>query len=335
MQMYRTRLTFIIVLLGLGGSLFAQKIMFMPQWSAQSQFAGYYVAKEMGFFKDAGLDVEIKHPSTSNSALNHIKNGECDIISIQLLQALDAIDKGTPLINILQTSQHNSLVIIPRNDEINTIEGLAKKRVGIWKVGFGEPALLLDTKNNLQIEWIPFIQNINLFISGAIDATLAMSYNEYWQILASGYQPKNVFYLCDYGIDVPEDGLYVTKEYYKSHKKEVDAFKEAVKKGWKWAANNPDKTVDIVMEYMAANNIAANKHHQRWMLKETLMLMTKEYTAERGAKSLKTDMTLPTDWAPSFTISQEQLDMAVELMMGQKRISKPITYQQITGGALK
>lgn len=42
---------------------YAQKITFSPQWSAQSQFAGYYAALEKGFYDEAGLDVSIVHPS--------------------------------------------------------------------------------------------------------------------------------------------------------------------------------------------------------------------------------------------------------------------------------
>ena len=47
----------------------AQKFVFTPQWTAQAQFAGYYVALEKGFYREAGLDVEIVHPSSSRPAL--------------------------------------------------------------------------------------------------------------------------------------------------------------------------------------------------------------------------------------------------------------------------
>ena len=65
--------------------------------------------------------------------------------------------------------------------------------MGIWKAGFGEPAQILANRQKLDIRWIPFVSNVNLFISGAIDATLATSYNEYLQILACGIQPEHVF----------------------------------------------------------------------------------------------------------------------------------------------
>ena len=42
-----------------------EKIIFTPQWTTQAQFAGYYVAQEMGFYYKAGIDVEIVHPSVT------------------------------------------------------------------------------------------------------------------------------------------------------------------------------------------------------------------------------------------------------------------------------
>jgi NitT/TauT family transport system substrate-binding protein len=45
-------------------------IVFTPQWTAQAQFAGYYVAEEKGFYRDAGVKVQIKHPSATQSAMS-------------------------------------------------------------------------------------------------------------------------------------------------------------------------------------------------------------------------------------------------------------------------
>ena len=47
-----------------------ERLVFTPQWTAQAQFAGYYVAQEKGFYKDAGIEVEIVHPTATLSAMN-------------------------------------------------------------------------------------------------------------------------------------------------------------------------------------------------------------------------------------------------------------------------
>lgn len=57
----------------------AQKIVFTPQWTPQSQFAGYYAALENGYYAELGLDVEIVHPSTSYSSMSMLEEGTTDI----------------------------------------------------------------------------------------------------------------------------------------------------------------------------------------------------------------------------------------------------------------
>lgn len=295
-------------------ALLAQRAVFTPQWTPQSQFAGYYVAGEKGFYKDAGLEVDIEHPSASNPALNMLFEGTCNFITLQLLQAMENIDRGMPLVNVLQTSQSNSLIIVPRRDDIRMVEDLAGKKVGIWKAGFGELGQMLDAGMGLHIRWVPFIHNVNLFVSGAIDATLAMSYNEYFQILAAGIQPSHVFYFSEMGYDIPEDGLYVTLDFYRKNPKVVQSFVEASKRGWEWAAAHPDEALDIVMKRVKEAKVGTNPTQQKWMLEEILKL-------QRDKKTGKT----------TFILNPEQVKAASDLLLRHKRIKQEITFRKLTG----
>ena len=190
------------------GALSAQtRVVFTPQWTAQSQFAGYYVALEKGFYKSVGLDVEIVHPSASYPVVNRIKDGDSDIVSLQLLHAIAEVENGLELVNIMQTVQRSGLQIISRDCNIRTFDDLRGKRVGIWKAAYGELAKMPDYDMELGIEWIPFIQNINLFISGAIDATVAMSYNEALKIKAAGFESVSVIPFQGTAYDFPDDGI--------------------------------------------------------------------------------------------------------------------------------
>lgn len=51
----------------------AQSVTLIPKWTAQAQFAGYYVAEKMGFYKEEGLDVHVKHPSHSENSFQYLK----------------------------------------------------------------------------------------------------------------------------------------------------------------------------------------------------------------------------------------------------------------------
>lgn len=303
-----------VALLLFASSLKAQRVVFMPQWTLQSQFAGYYVAQEKGFYREAGLDVEIIHPSASNTALNHLQEGSCDVTTLQLAQAMILMDEGLSLKNILQTSQRNSLMIVPRQEHIRTLQDLKGKKIGIWNAGFGELAHILDEKEQLNIEWIPFINNVNLFVSGAIDATLAMEYNEYFQILACGIEPAQVFRFEELGFDIPEDGLYVTSSYFQTHRQELKSFVEASVRGWKWTAEHPEEALDIVLKYARDNHVVTNRVQQKRMLETILKLQCR-----KGEKTA------------SFRLDSVQVKNASRLLLQYGRIKQEVTSQELSG----
>ena len=69
-------LSLALVLLGVPKVLSAQdRFVFVPQWTAQAQFAGYYAALEQGFYQEEGLDVNILHPRSSQTPDSYILGG--------------------------------------------------------------------------------------------------------------------------------------------------------------------------------------------------------------------------------------------------------------------
>ena len=309
----RTRITLLIcALLCTSVAARAQKIIFTPQWTPQAQFAGYYVAQDMGFFKEAGVEVEIVHPSLTQPAMSRIRNNESQATTLMLCQAIEIIDSGIPLVNILQTSMNSALVIVSRKDE----SPLKQKgiRVGTWNAGFDQLAISLSIKENLDYQWIRFASGINLFLSGAIDATLAMSYNELNHLRQAGVilTENNVYRFCDHGYNVQEDGVYMTKEYYEAHKAEAKAFAQACRRGWEWAAEHPEETLDIVMKYVRENHIETNRILQRLMLEDILRLQLDKDSGQRA-----------------FTLRPDMVNLINQLMIDSQVLFTPVKYEDL------
>ena len=289
------------------------RIVFTPQWTAQAQFAGYYVAQEKGFYRDVGVEVEIVHPSATLSALNRIRRNESQATTLQLCQAMEIIDSGIPLVNIVQTSMNNAMIIASRRE----VDPLSQKgvRVGIWSVGFGQLAICMSEKEGLDYEWIRSASNVNLFVKGAIDATLAMSYSEYYQLVQAGYEfsDRSIYRFCDHGYNVQEDGVYMTRQYYERHKEQARKFSEASRRGWEWASEHPEETLDIVMKYVRENHIATNRTLQRLMLQEVLRL---QVDRESGARE--------------YRLRPDMVKLASDLMVEYKLIGHEVTFGQLT-----
>ncbi len=292
----------------------AQKetIIFTPQWTAQAQFAGYYVAQEKGFYKEAGIDVKIVHPSVTQSAVNRMLNNESQATTLQLCQAMELVDLGEELVNILQTSMNNAMVIVSaRNKNPMTQKG---QRVGIWSAGFGQIAICMSIKEKLDYDWVRFATNINLFVAGALDATLAMSYNEYYQLVQTGMKlsDKNVYRFCDHGYNIQEDGVYMTRSYYEKHRKQAKAFANASKKGWLWAVDHPEETLEIVMRYAKTDRIATNRVMQKLMLEEVLRLQVDRESKKR-----------------EFRLRPDMVKKASQLMVENKMLVREVKYEEL------
>ncbi len=290
------------------------KVTLTPQWSAQAQFTGYYVAQAMGFYKEAGLDVTIRHPSISKSSTEYLKSGQSQFATIQLLSAMKEIDKGVKLVNVLQTSQQNGAVIVSRQP-LKGIESLRGKKIGHWKVGFSELPMAIDKHYSLDIKWVPFLSHINLYKSGAIDATLVMIYNEYIQLELAGQRIKDnqIIFMKNIGYNTPEDGLYVTEKYYRRNKDLVEKFAKATQRGWEWAIKHPEEALDIVMLTIKQEGNLSNIVIQERMMKACFELM-------KDAKGQRT-----------YKLNPQSLVNANKLLKETGFIKNDISYKQITG----
>lgn len=288
-----------------------ERFVFMPQWTAQAQFAGYYVAQEKGFYREAGIEVDIVHPTSTQPALNRILNNQCHATTFQLFQAMEIIDKGIPLVNILQTSMNNAMVIVSAKN----VNPLTQKgaRVGIWSV-FGQLARCMAKREKLNYEWILAANPINLFVAGALDATLAMSYNEYYQLIQAGRQlsEKNVYRFCDHGYNIQEDGVYMTYDYYVSHKEQARKFAEASRRGWEWAADHPDEAIQVVSKYVKRHRSATNREQQELMLQEVLRLQVDRESKKR-----------------EFRLRPDMVKQASQLMVENGMLSREIKYEEL------
>ena len=244
--------------------------------------------------------------------MSRLRNNQCQATTLQLCQAMEIVDEGMPLVNILQTSMNNGMVIVSsRGKDPLTQKGA---RVGIWSVGFGQLAICMSIKDGLDYEWVRFAQNVNLFVAGALDATLAMSYNEYYQLVQAGIEmtDKNVYRFCDHGYNVQEDGVYMRRDYNEKHRDQAEKFAKACRKGWEWAAKHPEETLDIVMQHVQKNRIATNRVMQKLMLREVLRLQVDRESKKR-----------------EFRLRPDMVQLASRLMLENRMLEHEVTYEQL------
>jgi NitT/TauT family transport system substrate-binding protein len=295
-------------------ALKAEKFVFTTSWTAQAEFAGYYIAKEKGFYREQGLDVVIQHPSLTSTTFHRLQSDQCDAAMISMMSAMDFIAQGIPLVNIFQDSMNSSNIIVSRWDtEPLKMKG---KKVAIFNSDPSYLAIIMSKKEGMDYEWVRFTSHINLFLSGAIDATMAVSYNEYYQLMQAGFKMSedNIYRFSEHGFNIQENGVYVKRDYFLTHREACQKFATATRKGWEWVAAHPDEALEIVMKYVRKYNAPTNRVMQKLMLKECLRLQLDPDSKRR-----------------EFRVRPDMVEKASRLMLECGMLKRRVTYKELMG----
>jgi NitT/TauT family transport system substrate-binding protein len=260
------------------------RIRFFPQWSVQSQFAGYYMARKKGIYEKHGIDVDIISGGPNSPTIEKLRSGEADIVTLFLSTGIKERAHGTPLVNIGQISKHSALIFIAKTSSgISGVKDIGGRKLGLWRSDFQDIPLAFLSESGVSAEIIPISSTINLFLRGGMDLMTVMCYNEYHTVLNSGLNPDELvaFHFSKHGFDIPEDGIYCLEENYREKKDAFRAFVKASLEGWEYAFSHQDETVDTIMEEMKLAHIPANRAHQRWMLSEMKDLIAEDECGNR------------------------------------------------------
>lgn len=238
----------------------ADNVTVQLKWVTQTQFAGYYVAQDKGFYEAEGLNVTIKAGGPDIGPMSVLAGGGADVAVDWMPSALAAREQGFANVNIAQPFAGSGMMLVCRKDRgVNSVADLKGKNLYVWYYGNEWPFLSWMNKLGLATDGSDggvsvFRQGWDILplTQGDANCVSAMAYNEYWQVLAEGLTPEEltVFKYEDEGVATLEDGLYV-KEENLSDPAFVDRmvrFVRASMKGWKYAEANQAEAAQIVVD---------------------------------------------------------------------------------------
>ena len=235
------------------------KVTIQLSWFDQFQFAGYYMAKEQGFYKDAGLDVQILPFSLGMNIPKMVNDGDVDFAigrenlilekaKYPKIIALAAIFQATPL--VLLTTKDSGI------DSFNKFENKKLMRTKDDGSEVSLKAMLSASKIDLKsITQVEDSHNIYDLIDKKVDIISAYTSKAPY-ILQKEQIKYNIFYPKDYGFDMYSDFLITNIDKYNNDYNIVEKFKKASLKGWEYAYNNIEKSVDIIFEKYNTQNLS-------------------------------------------------------------------------------
>lgn len=246
-----------------------RKLSFLPQWSPQAQFAGYYMAQHKGFYRNHGIDLTIIEGGPRKSTVEYLRNRQADMASLWLSSALQLADEGVEIVNVGQVIQRSALVLVAKKSSgIRRPEQMNGKKVALWPADFQIQPTAFFTRFNLKNTIVTTERPVNLFLRDGVQVTSVMWYNEYHTLINSGLDPEEMqlFFFDEVDLNFPEDGIYLHKDTFEQDPEAVCSFVAASLEGWHYSFAHPEETVDFILSVMEEAHIPANRVHQRWML---------------------------------------------------------------------
>lgn len=239
-----------------------EKVKLQLQWKYQFQFAGFLVAKERGFYKDVGLDVDILEYHNTNS-MQELMDGKIDYAINNSIIVYK--DKKLQDVTLLATYFQRSPLVIIAQPEIKSAQGLMGKTIMMSKNNLYNSSLstLLDyfSINTKNTHFIAPSFNINDFISKKVDAITAFKSNEVFE-LNQKKVPYNIIDPVEYGFSTNAINLFSSYKKVKNNPEQIKRFLSATKKGWVYALKHIDATAHMI--------------HQKYQKKKSFALLQYE-----------------------------------------------------------
>jgi NitT/TauT family transport system substrate-binding protein len=223
------------------------------KWHHQAQFAGYYTAEQEGYFADEGVNVHLLEGSEAIDPLKVLADGKADVAEASLRQAELARARGDDVVNIAQIYQHNYLMILcQRQTGLDSISDIRTATFAINGEEFESDinevlgAIFPVGASPRFVTQLPGIESLT---SGAADCMLGSIFNEVPVARNTGMSTL-VVDPADYGIEMVQDGLYVSTKRLADPKfrHALAHMIRALHSGWVFASENPESTVRLVLQ---------------------------------------------------------------------------------------
>jgi len=228
-----------------------EKVSLLLQWKHQFQFAGFYVAKEKGFYKDVGLDVEIREYEYGINAIEKVLSSEVDFAlgrSSLILKKLQG--KPIVLLNAIYQSSPLALIALERPD-LQFIKDFQNKKIMLTNdlESIAAISSMMRVNDIKEKSYTPIKQTFNLedLLNGNTDLITGYISNEPYQLQQMGI-PFKIFDPSDYGFHFYSDFLYTSLEYTQQHPQITEKFQQASLKGWEYAFSHIEESVSILMQ---------------------------------------------------------------------------------------
>ncbi|MBP9490794.1 MAG: transporter substrate-binding domain-containing protein [Aliarcobacter sp.] len=252
-----------------------EKVSLQLEWKHQFEFAGFYAAVEKGYYKDIGLEVEIREFHEGIDITQEVLSGNATFGISSSALILEKLNKK-PVVLIASYFKQNALALVTK-PHIKTPSDLKNKKIMAvdWEMEHTSLGVILKDAGitNSDYTLVNHDFTIDKFVSGEVDAMSVFITSQPYELDKLGIK-YNILNPANFGIYSYDVELFTSEKVMNSNLDKVKNFVEATNKGWEYAFKNKEEIVDLIY----------NKYTQR-KTKESLL-----FEAVQTEKIFKTNV---------------------------------------------
>ena len=227
-------------------------VVLQLKWKHDFQFAGYYAAIEQGYYRDAGIDVQLREAGPGDDPIRDVVGGRAQF-GVSTSELVVARAKGAPVVVLATIYQHSPFVLLTvRNRGVDDLQSLAGKTIMLDPDSAEILAYLkAEGVDPSRVKVVPQSQNVRDLVSGRVAAMSAYATDEPYA-LDREKVPYNTFTPRSGGIDFYGDNLFTTEQTIRRDPELVRAFRAASLHGWEYAMAHREELIAVTHRYAPA-----------------------------------------------------------------------------------
>jgi ABC-type nitrate/sulfonate/bicarbonate transport system substrate-binding protein len=241
-----------------------KKIRYMLAWVPEGTNLFSFVAKNKGFWKKRGLDVEIFRGYGSGAAVQALSVGQFDFVQAVTSAMVQQVAKGLPLVSIAQQGYKSTMgVCIPADSPIKMPKDLEGKVVGTIPTSGEYPFFpVFAKKAGVDMDKIKFVQTTpevryRLLMTKQFDAMTGFGSSAIPALVSRGFPIRMMLY-ANYGMDLYDLSLVAQRKTVEEHPDVCQAFVDGALEAMKFTYLNPEESVEIFQQEIKEANLTSS-----------------------------------------------------------------------------
>ncbi|WP_150781757.1 GGDEF domain-containing protein [Pseudomonas fluorescens] len=230
------------------------------RWKHQFQFAGYYAAVAQGYYREEGLEVRLHEGGPGITPVEEVLSGRAHYGEANS-ELLYARLHGKPLVALAVIFQHSPSVLLARADKgVHTVHDLISKPVMLMDAQTDADFLAMFRHEGIDLEklkLLPSSYNVEDLANDKVTAFNSYLTNEPFYLQQRGID-YNVISPVTYGIDFYSDILFTSQAEIDEHPQRAEAFRRASLRGWRYAMDNPEPIIDLLLNQYSVEKTRAH-----------------------------------------------------------------------------